>query len=229
MSTNFNRETPTYRSPAAETPYLRAKQQWDQRSAAFALGADLWRRCAVVAISLAVLLLIALLISLSWHKPKLYIAEVGQDGQVMNVKLLAERYQPNQAQEEYFIVQFIKLIRNVPLDPVAAHNNWASAYHFLTNRGADVLNDFFKKNSPLAILSKKTVTVTINDINPLTSNSFQVDWTEQSVGQNGQLLGQQLMSGIFTIIIKTPTTKEEMLANPLGVYIVDFHMSPRLS
>jgi len=224
----FNQETPNYTSPPAETPYLRAKQQWDDRMAVFALSADLWRKIAIVSIGFTFLLLILLLVSLSWHKPSLYVAEVGQDGQVVNVKLLAENYQPTEAQEEYFIVQFIKLIRQVPLDPVAAKNNWLMAYNFLSNRGAQVLNQFFQKNNPLSELSKKTVTVNITSINPLSKNSFQVEWTEQSVDQNGQVIGQQNMSGTFTIKIDAPKTKEQMLLNPLGIYIIDFHISPRL-
>ena len=227
MTTEFNGETPNYRSPAPETPYLRAKQVWDDRLSSFATGADLWRKIALGGIALAIFLLILLLISLSWHKPQMYIAEVSEQGQVLNVKLLAENYQPTEAQEEYFITEFIKLVRGIPLDPVAARNNWLNAYSFLNNRGAQLLNRYFQDNNPQNALSKKTVTVSITDINPLSKNSYEVDWTEQSVGQNGQIISQQAMSGTFTVIVQTPKTKEAMLQNPLGIYIVDFHISPR--
>jgi type IV secretory pathway TrbF-like protein len=230
MSTNFNRETPSYKTPAAETPYLRAKQQWDQRLAVFALASDLWRKIAMGSIALIFLLSILLIVSFSWHKPKLYIAEVGQNGQVLNVNLLTEQYQPTKAQEEYFIWQFITLIRSIPLDPVAAHDNWLKAYNFLNDRGAQVLNDFFQKNSPLTALNKKTtVTLTINDINAITNNSYHVDWTEQSINQSGQIVGEQAMSGIFTIVFTTPKNAQEMLVNPLGIKIVDFHIAPKLT
>jgi type IV secretion system protein VirB5 len=225
----FNQETPKYPSGAAQTPYLRAKKIWDERTATFASGAELWRKIALASIGFCLALFILLLISLSWHKPDLYVAEVSQSGQVMNVKLLSQNYSPTEAQEEYFIVQFIKLIRQIPLDPVAAKNNWLSAYNFLTNRGAKILNQFFQQNNPLTALNKKTVTVTITDINPISKNTFQVDWIEESVDQNGQMLGQQGMSGIFTITLQAPTTKEEMLRNPLGIYLTDFHISPRVA
>jgi type IV secretory pathway TrbF-like protein len=225
----FDRETPGYTTPAVETPYVKAKQAWDNRLAVFAMGANQWRKIALASMGLAVVLLILLLISLSWHKPNLYIAEVTHEGQVVNVKLLAQAYQPNEAQEEYLITQFIKLVRSVPLDPVAAKNNWLDAYNFLSDRGAQELNQFFQKNNPLADLSKKTVTVTITDINPLSKNSYQVDWTEQSIDQNGQIIGQQDMSGVFTIEIEAPKTKQQMLLNPLGIYIIDFHMSAKMN
>lgn len=229
MGHQFEHETPNYHTPSAETPYMRAKQVWDQRLSGFALAASHWRTLALVSMAVTCLLLILLLISLSWHKPSLYVAEVSRNGEVVNVKLLAQAYQPTQAQEEYFITQYIKLIRNIPLDPVAAKNNWLAAYNFLTDRGAQELNTFFQKNNPLSELSKKTVTITITDINPLSKNSYEVDWTEQSIDQNGQILGQQAMSGVFTIVIQAPKTKQQMLENPLGIYIIDFHISPKVN
>lgn len=216
-------------TPMIETSYIRAKQVWDKRLGRFAISADIWRKLCIACLGLVVLLLILLFLSFSWHKPKLYIAEVNASGQVLNVQLLAQQYKPNQAQEEYFITQFIQLVRNLPLDPVAAKNNWLSAYGFLSERGAEELNQFFKDNNPLANLSKKTVTVTINDINPLSNTSYQVDWSEQAIDQNGQIVGEIAMSGIFSIMIKQPDNKEEMLKNPLGIYIIDFHMSPKLN
>jgi len=229
MKNTFNDDTPNYDSGAPQTPYLRAKQVWDARMANFALGALHWRYIALISFALTLVLLILLLISLSWHKPNLYIAEVSEAGQVMNVKMLAQDYQPTEAQEEYFIVQFIKLVQGVSLDPVAAKNNWLMAYNFLTKRGAEVLNAYFQKNNPLAALQKKTVTVNVTDINPLSKNSYEVDWTEESVGLNGQVMGERQMSGVFTITVDPPRTKEQMLQNPLGIYIVDFHMSPRVA
>lgn len=228
MKNQFNQETPSYKTPAPETPYVRAKQVWDERLSSFALSADHWRKIAMISLVLVVLLLILLFISLSWHKPSLYIAEVSKEGQVMNVKMLSESYQPTEAQEEYFITQFIKLVRGVPLDPVAAKNNWLQAYNFLSDRGAQELNRFFQQNNPLPNLSKRTVTVNITDINPLSKNSYEVDWTEESIDQNGQIIGQQNMSGTFTIVVQPPKTKQEMLQNPLGIYIVDFHISPKV-
>ncbi|MCD6048376.1 MAG: hypothetical protein K0S08_2023 [Gammaproteobacteria bacterium] len=228
MTNEFNQETPTYKTAAPETPYLRARQVWDERIASFALGADQWRKIAFGSILLAFLLLILLFVSLSWHKPSLYVAEVSSGGQVMNVKLLQGSYQPTQAQEEYFITQFIKLVRQVPLDPVAAKNNWLTAYNFLTSRGSTVLNQFFQKNNPLQALSKKTVTVNITDVNPISNNTYQVDWTEESVDQRGQVIGQEKMSGVFTVVVQAPKTEQEILQNPLGIYITDFHISPRV-
>ena len=228
MTQPFDQDTPSYSTPGVETPYLRAKQAWDERLSSVALSADHWRKIAIISSLISLLLLISFVLSLSWHKPSLYVAEVSQGGQIMNVKLLSQSYEPTQAQEEYFLTQFIKLISNVPLDPVAAKNNWLAAYSFLSDRGAKELNDYFQKNNPLSALNKKTVTTTITDVNPLSKNSYEIDWTEQSIDQNGQILGEKNMSGVFTIVVQTPKTKEAMLQNPLGIYIVDFHISPKV-
>lgn len=226
---NFAGEVSYYRTPPAETPYKRAKQIWDRRLGRYATSADIWRKIALICMMLIILLFILLLLSFSWHKPKLFVAEVSAAGQVMNVQLLAMKYQPTQAQEEYFISQFVELVRSLPLDPVAAKNNWLKAYAFLSDRGAHQLNQLFKDNNPLPDLSKKTITVSITDINPLGKNTYHIDWDEQAVDQNGHIVEQRQMSGLFTVMIKQPTNEDEMLSNPLGIYIIDFHISPRLS
>lgn len=222
----FNQQHLGQKTPPVETPYHRAQQVWDQRLGVFALHANAWRRIAIVCFTLLTVLVILLAMSLSWHKPSLYIAEVTKEGRVLNVNMVSHEYRPTQAQEEYFITQFIQLVRGLPLDPVAAKNNWLTAYNFLSDRGAKQLNEFFREHNPLPKLSKETVTVTINDINPVSQHVFQVDWTEESVNQSGQITGQKQMSGVFTIVVHPPKSKEEMLKNPLGIYIVDFNISP---
>ena len=48
---------------------------------------------------------------------------------------------------------------------------------------------------------------------------MHVNWIETIVNANGQEEGKKNYSGIFTIAIKQPTTHEEILRNPLGIYI----------
>lgn len=211
------------------TPYSRAKQIWDQRTELFALSAHHWRNIALLSIAFAIFMLIALIISLLIYKPKLYVAEVSPEGQVLNVKLMKENYQADEAQEEYFIVQFIKLVRGLPLDPVAAKSNWLNAYALLSDRGSQILNHYFEKNNPLTDLGKKSITININDISQLSKNSYHVDWTEENVDQNGQVASQQEMNGVFTVVIQQPDNKKDILQNPLGIYITDFNISHRLN
>jgi len=225
MKNPFKKEVVTYKNEEPSTPYQRAGQEWDLRIGSSTDQAKNWRLCALLALAVSVLTIIVLIITLAMWKEKIFIAEVTKEGRVVNVAPLTIKYQPNEAQKEYFIANFIELTRSLTLDPVAVKKNWVSAYNFLSSRGGQQFSKYFKEANPTALLGKKTVTIQITDINPVSPATMHVNWTETTVNTNGQEEGQKNYSGIFTIALKQPTTRAEILRNPLGIYIVDFNIS----
>jgi type IV secretion system protein VirB5 len=208
-----------------ETPYLKAKHEWDERIGSSRVQAKNWRLVAILALIAALFLAILSIISLSLKQNNVFIAEVTKTGQVVNVIPLKIPYQPTVMQKEYFISNFIKLIRQVPMDPVAAKQNWLSAYYYLTKRSSKLLDNFLKEHNPLAILGKKTVSIKISDINPVSNKTFHVNWSEKIIDVTGEEEQEQNFSGVFTIMVKQPTTEQAILHNPLGIYITDFNIS----
>jgi type IV secretion system protein TrbF len=227
MKKAFNKERVQVTSVVSETPYLKAKTEWDERIGNSRVQAANWRLIAFITAIVAVLLLVALIMALSLKKNILFVAEITKTGRVVNVAPLRQRYVPTIAQTEYFIGNFIKLVRNLPLDPVVAKQNWLAAYNYLTSSGAEKLNKFMQKNNPVDALGKETRTVKITDINPISKNTYQVDWTENSVDVNGQNPTEKTFSAVFTVVIKQPITQQMIMKNPLGIYIVDFNISSR--
>jgi len=227
MKNPFKKETVQYKAEVSKTPYQRAGQEWDERMGGARVQAENWRFVAVLSIVVALLLLVMLIVSLSVSQDRVFIAQVTKGGRVVNVAPLTKPYQPNQAQEEYFITRFVKLIQEVPLDPVVAKQNWTNAYYFLSRRGAEQLNAYMRQYNPIKLLGKKTATIKITDINPVSDETYHVTWEETTVDLDGKVEGQKTLSGVFTVMVKQPTTQEDILRNPLGIYIIDFHISSR--
>jgi len=223
----FKKETAKYESLEALTPYQRAQAEWDGRMGSAIKQASGWRMVAFFLLLIIALLIGALLFLLKQKGDKVFVAEVTREGRVVNISSLPVQYRPTVAQYEYFITHFIELARALPLDPVVARNNWLNAYNFLTQRGAMKLNAILREHNPLELLGKKTITVKILDINPLSGSSFEVDWSETTINANGQNEGEREFSGVFTTLIKQPASQEEILKNPLGIYIIDFNFSTR--
>jgi len=146
---------------------------------------------------------------------------------VRNVALLKTVYQPTIAQKEYFVTQFIDMIRSVPLDPVAAKKEWTNAYDFLTQQAAKKLNQQWQENNPIDLLGKKTVTVTIKSVAPISKDTFNVTWNETTVSTSGLNPVTTSYSGVFTTALIQPTLQQQIIKNPLGIYIVDFNFSPQ--
>ena len=231
MTQPFNTDTKNYSSKRpAETPYQRVKKIWDQRLGSSLMQAKNWRLMAMINGMIALILLILLMVTLvTYHQNRVFIAEVAATGQVRNVALLKTTYQPTLAQKEYFVTQFIEMIRSVPLDPVAAKKNWVTAYDFLSQRAAKKLNQQWQKNNPIDLLGKKTVSVVVESIDPITEDTFNVTWKETAVSTNGLDPVNTTYSGVFTTTILQPTLQQQIMKNPLGIYIVDFNFSPQKS
>jgi type IV secretion system protein TrbF len=227
MKNPFKKEAANYKGEIPVTPYQLAQQEWDQRIGSSRVQARNWRMLAMMLLAIVVLLLVVLIAILTIRKDRVYIAEVSTGGRVVNIAPLTINYQPDLAQKEYFLSNFVALIRNLPLDPVVAKQNWLTAYQFLNGRAAERLNAYFKQDNPIAALGKKTVTTQIIDVNPVSPSTIHMQWVETTTNINGQEEGKKNYSGVFTFVIKQPRTQEEILHNPLGIYIVDFDISPK--
>ncbi len=229
MKNPFKKEGISFKSTSPLTPYQRAQREWDLRIGTARIQAKNWRLVAIFSLLIALSLICALVLVLVSKKDHLYIAEVSQEGKVVNVAPLLVKYQPTEAQKNFFLAHFIELVRSVPMDPVLAKKNWTMAYNFLNGRSAAKLNEYFRQNSPVNILGKKTVATQILDLNPISPTTTHVDWLETTTNSEGQEESSKNYSGVFSIAIKQPTKQKEILNNPLGFYIVDFNISPKAS
>lgn len=223
----FQQEVVSYDSPAVETPYLKAKKEWDDRIGSARVQAAGWRLVALLSLLVAIVLLVVVVMALALHKNTVYVAEVTKAGQVVNVKPLEIPYNPTQAQQEYFVSNFIKESRSLPLDPVVAKKNWVKAYDHLTQRSAAEYSKMMKKADLIKLLGKETITVKISAVNPMSANTYQVNWSETTVNMDGKTEKEKKYSGVFTTVVKQPTTSTEILKNPLGLYISNFDVSTR--
>lgn len=229
MKSQFKKEQVSYSSGEIITPYQRAQQEWDIRIGQSRLQARNWRILSTLSLLVAALLAVILMLALAKNHDHVYIAEVTKEGKVVNVTSLDTSYQPNEAQKEYFVAHFIELTRSIPLDPVLAKKNWLNAYDFLDSRGAELLNHYFRQSNPIALLGKKTITIQIADIHPISPTTYHVNWVENVTNNNGQEEAKNGFGGIFTITMRPPTKHEEILHNPLGICIIDFSITPKES
>jgi len=87
------------------------------------------------------------------------------------------------------------------------------------------LNAYVQKNDPFARLATERVSVDMISMVPLSAESWQVDWKESVWGVHGEPLGDSYWRGIFKIVLKQPQTDEQLVSNPIGLYIDEFHWS----
>ena len=207
------------------TPFDKAEATWDDRDGHLRVQNLNWRRAVYFLIftNLFQTAGIAIVTNRSTIAP--YVIEVDSTtGMAKNVGLVqAQGYVPKQAEIKYFLTEFIRNTRGVPLDPIVFRENWTRAYAYMTKGAAGKMNTLMQgKESPALKLGHITVQPTVVVIVSMSDNSYQVRWTEEEFDVNTGQKKIVPMSGVFTIYLTQPKNEKELTVNPLGIYIADF-------
>jgi type IV secretion system protein VirB5 len=212
-----------------DTPYKRAKQEWDDRIGNAAVQARMWRMFAFAVLFLVAMPAVGGMIWLgSLPKKVPYIVEVARDGSAMNrgeAGRAWQDYKPTDPSIKYHLQRFIQDTRMISSDGAVVKRNWLDAYRLVTANGSNTLNAYVQKNDPFSRLATERVSVDVLSMVPLSAESWQVDWKESVWGVHGEPLGDSYWRGIFKIVLKQPQTDEQLASNPIGLYIDEFHWS----
>jgi type IV secretion system protein TrbF len=215
----FKRPSIRYGStPVAVTPYQKAAQIWDERIGASRVQARNWRIAALAALLLCAIVASGLVIVIQRSGIVPYVVEVDRLGEVRTVGPAIEPYKPNDAAIAHFVAQMIENVRSLSIDPVVVRSNWLRAYDFVTDRGAQTLNDYARQADPFSRIGNKTVMVEVTSVVRASDDSFEVRWKEDSY-ENGAVSSTERYTGVVTLVLKPPTSAEAVRKNPLGLYI----------
>jgi type IV secretion system protein VirB5 len=209
-----------------ESPYVKAQQEWTTRLGSAQSQLINWQLIGLGSVILSILLLIALITVTLKHKEYVYVAQVSPNENVVNTVSLNKMVTPTQAQQAYFIAQFINQIMTLPLDPVVARNNWLSAYQKVSGPAVAQLTAFAQSINPLANLGTMTSSVEINNFNAVSNNSLQFTWTQITYDDQGQINQKKVYNGLFTVVQGAPPTDvKSILDNPFGLKITYFSLN----
>jgi type IV secretory pathway TrbF-like protein len=212
------------KAPLPVTPYQKAAQVWDERIGAARVQARNWRWAAFAALAVSIGLSLAMMLGIGRIGLVPYVIEVDRLGEVRSVGPAAQAYQPSDATIAHFIAKMVENIRSLSIDPVVVRSNWLSAYDFVTDRGAQMLNAYAKDADPFGRIGTRTVMVDVTSVVRASNESFEVRWRE-STYENGSLADIQRFTGVITIILKAPTEADAIRRNPLGLYVHAFNWS----
>jgi len=213
----------------AETPYQRAKQEFDDLIGNARLQAYHWRLAFFCTVIVLCVVVVGMIYLSSQSKIIPYIVEVDNTGSVRLVgKAQQVDYEPNIQSIKYFLSLFVKNIRSIPADQVLLKKNFLNAYHFVTTKGRNLLNDYARNYDPFTKQKEYVISVEITNVVKMSEMSYQVQWVEQVFSKNGSMVNQNQYTGIFTITFSTPKNETVLQKNPLGLFIDFFNISKNL-
>jgi type IV secretion system protein VirB5 len=210
-----------------DTPYVKARQEWDLRMGSALVHAHNWRLAAFGELGLLLIGLLGLVYLGAQPKAVPLVVQVDKLGAPSYVGLVDEAardFKPSTASLQYHLRRFVEDTRSVSSDAGILKRNWLDAYKLVTASGANQLNAHVRAVNPFKQLDDQVrVSLQINVTVPLSRDTWQVDWTETAWDQNGNPTSTSTWRGTFRILIHSPESEEDLAANPLGLFIDEFH------
>lgn len=211
------------------TPAQRAEAVWDRRVGNAVTQAYNWRKATILFGFACVILAGGLVVQSLKTQVIPYVVTVDKStGEVEKAgAFIKQDYTPKEAEIKYFISNFIRNARSIQLDPVAQNQSQAMAQAFLTKNAATKFAAIQQNEGYAGKFGKETVSVQIKTIQqiPGSENSYQVRWTEEEFGIQSGTKNIANKSGVFTYTIISVKDEEQLLRNPLGLYISGFDFS----
>jgi type IV secretory pathway TrbF-like protein len=215
----FKRSMQRYgRTPAAETPFHRAGQVWDERIGSARVQARNWRLIAFGTLAVSAGMAAGLVWQSAQSRIVPYVVEVDHLGEPRAVNAAVSGYRPTDPQIAWGLARFIEDVRTISLDPVLMRRQWLRAYDFASDRGAIFLNDYARRADPFAHIGEQTVSVEVTSVVRASDRSFEIKWVESDFDR-GQRTGLAHWSAFVTVQIKPPVNADILRRNPLGLYV----------
>lgn len=218
-----------YTEDETMTPAEKAKRKWDEREGDV-ISQNYNLRKLIIALMVILLIMVATVAYLATKssvQPFVVMANP-ETGEVWHVGTVegARDFEATEPIKKYFIADFIKNVREVPLDPIVYKNNLKDGFSFMTQQAAQKLTSQLQAEGAGDKVGKSTATVTIVSILPMEGgNSFQARWIEEEFNIGSAQKTVTPYSGVFTCQMIPSDDEAQVAVNPIGFYISDFNWS----
>ncbi|HBL26514.1 MAG TPA: conjugal transfer protein TrbF [Acidobacteria bacterium] len=206
----------SHRSP--ENPFLRARDEWDNRLMDLATSRYNWMLFATALFVLDALLCGALVWQAGRSKVVPYVVEVDRHGQAVAFGPAEVLAKPQERLYRYFLSVLIRDLRTVSPDPQAQRRALNNAYTFLREPATSRASDYFRHHNPFEP-ERAATTVQVTSVLQIADTTWQIQWTETSFSRDGRRLKEELWQAVVKTVWTPPTTSEALLANPLGLFV----------
>jgi type IV secretion system protein TrbF len=210
-----------------DSPYRRARQEWDLRMGSAVVQGKNWRLATFVSLGAVIVSLGGIIYLGAQPKAVPHIIEVDRLGAAAYHGPLGQtEYAPSDAVITYHLRRFIEDTREISSDLAVLKQHWLDAYDLLTPRGANMLTAFVQKpeNDPFRRAQDERVTVEVLSAVRVSADTWQVDWRESAWDKGGSPSAPpRIWRAMLRTIVIAPKTVEAMSKNPIGLYIDELH------
>lgn len=218
------------RTDTPDNPYLAARQEWSERYGSYVKAANAWRIVGITSLALALVSTSYALFQSTQVKLVPYLVEVDKLGSAVNAGFPAQIEYADPRVVRAVLAGFVTNFRSVTPDAVVQKQYIDRVYAMLrtTDPSTEKVNGWFRSASPFEKAKTATVSVEVNNVVPLSSQSFQIDWTEFERDRKGKEIATRRFRGVATVVLIPPQDEAVIRLNPIGLYLRDFDWTAQI-
>lgn len=209
------------------SPYLSAKREWNERYGDYISQKRNWQMVALASLVIAAAGVGGVTYFAGQNKLIPYVVSVDERGATVQVYEMSKMQPVDVKVIRAQLAQFISDVRTISPDLTVMKNAIKRLYTHLNNssQATTFLNEYFSSDSPFAKAKKSTIGVEIQQILPLSDNSWQIEWSEQEYGRDGKDLGKRSYTATLLITVGNTVNEATILDNPIGLEVENIHWS----
>jgi len=215
-----------------ETPYLAARREWNERYGSYIVRANHWRLVAFGSVVTAIIAVTGLVVVSAQHKVVPFIVETDVHGEPWRVHSAAVASKPNENHLKAALRQWLLGARTVYADASAQQSILNMTYAMTLPKSAayQKLAEYHRDNDPYQrpYQHDEVVEITVRSVVAASDESWQIEWSELVQRRGGGQSRTQEWQGILTVTMAAPTSQQQVMNNPLGIYVRQFSWTPRL-
>ena len=212
---------------SGKSPYLAARDEWNERYRDLIVAARNWRLLAVTSSVVALVAVLGLIVI--GAKPKVipYIVAVDNLGKVVSQGTAVQASVADDRLKRAALWSWVQDWRMVSSDGTVEKNAIERVYAQIGNGtpAAIRISDAYRDGSPLKLAQTETVSVNVHALYASSKDSYEVEWTETTFDLKGEQIGTQNLKGVITISIHPPDDEGLARVNPLGIYVTNVSWS----
>ena len=206
-----------------QTPYLRARQEWDERFGDQIKSRNNWRLAAFLSMATA-LVCVTGMVAIGYRSNTVpYVVALDDVGRAVPVIPAKQVAVKDVRLQEAVVARWVTNLRTVIADAVAQRRLVDEVYAETgqNSPASTTITEFYSKNSPFDLLTKQTVDASVESIVQQSPKTYEVAWTEVTRDLNGNLMASHRYRAFVSVVTQEVTDARQALVNPLGLYVTN--------
>ena len=206
-----------------QTPYLRARQEWDERFGDQIKSRNNWRLAAFLSMATA-LVCVTGMVAIGYRSNTVpYVVALDDVGRAVPVIPAKQVAVKDVRLQEAVVARWVTNLRTVIADAVAQRRLVDEVYAETgqNSPASATITEFYSKNSPFDLLTKQTVDASVESIVQQSPKTYEIAWTEVTRDLNGNLMASHRYRAFVSVVTQEVTDARQALVNPLGLYVTN--------